>query len=113
MFTGYKTIPESGNFFSPLQLLTAIGPSRYYSVSPYILTLVPSAAMTPTCARKDIRNVHRLQFLEKQLRRVRDVHLRDLGVVSAYRAVELLLFEIGNGHKTALAHAGSAAWLSR
>lgn len=38
-------------------------------------------------------NVHRRQLLEEQLGRVRDVHLRDLGLVSAWSALERLCVE--------------------
>lgn len=39
-------------------------------------------------------NVHRGQFLEEQLGGVRDVHLRDLGLVSAWSALEGLSVEL-------------------
>lgn len=42
-----------------------------------------------------------IYLLEQQFGSIRDVHLGDLGTVPANRAVELLLFEIGNGHETA------------
>jgi hypothetical protein len=40
------------------------------------------------------RNVHRLQLLEQQLGRVRDVDLRNLGLVLAGAALERLLGEV-------------------
>lgn len=44
---------------------------------------MPGVSLSTQLLIRDSRNVHGLQFLEKQLRSVRDVHLRDLRAIPA------------------------------
>ena len=47
------------------------------------------------------RNVHGRQFLKQEFASIRQVDLRDLGLVSANAALERRLFQVGNCHEAA------------
>lgn len=72
--------------------------SRYRIIVPLVLRWLP---ICRSIRVESWRNVHRRQFLEQQLGRVRDVYLRDLRLVIAQPAIECLLLEIGDGRHSA------------
>ena len=64
-------------------------------VTPFLRIKVGGLADTDTrpIGEHASSDVHRRQLLEEQLGRVWDVHLRDLGLVSAWSALERLCVE--------------------
>lgn len=70
-----------------------------YFDSPYFFfaTSLPYANTTPS-SEQPRRYIHGHQLLEQQLRRIRNMHLGNLGCVVTRSALKLLLLEISVHH---------------
>lgn len=87
---------QPNNSVPPTKLVSIHPPANKQTTSS---VLIPNTNPRPLAVHSR-RNVHTRQFLEEQFRRVRQMYLRDFGLVSTWSALKQILLEVATRPRT-------------